>query len=144
VELPYLDQHQVAVAAPPAAVWSALLQVLDRAFSRPGVEAYARVVRGRPERASGPRPLQQGSTVPGFAVTRVVPERELVLEGAHRFSTYALVFRLEGGLLVAESRAVFPGATGTLYRLAVLRSGAHVVGLRRLLGSVRRAAESGC
>jgi hypothetical protein len=75
-------------------------------------------------------------------VTRAVPERELVLEGSHHFSTYALIFRIDGGRLVAESRARFPGSRGALYRLAVLRSGAHVVAVRRLLASVRRAAEA--
>lgn len=40
-------------------------------------------------------PLAEGSVFAGFRVVAAVPGRELVLQGSHRFSTYALVFRLD-------------------------------------------------
>src|SRR5690606_26998270 len=96
--------------------------------------------------ASGPRPLAVGSAFPGFRVVVAVPQRELVLQGRHRFSTYALIFRLEpagasGTRLRAESRAAFPGRPGTLYRLLVVGTRGHVILMRRLLATVRRRAE---
>jgi hypothetical protein len=97
--------------------------------------------------ASGPRPLAEGSTVPGFRVVAAVPGSELVLEGSHRFSSYALTFRLEEvsagrSRLRAESRAEFPGVTGGVYRLLVVGTGGHVVVVRRLLSAVKRRCES--
>jgi hypothetical protein len=44
-------------------------------------------------------------------------------------------------VLRAESRATFPGLAGAAYRLLVVRSGGHVVAVRRLLSAVRRRAE---
>ena len=143
--LPRLDEHATVVRAPAPQVWAALLATLDRSLGRTAAGAYARAVGCEPVASSGPRPLQLGSTLPGFAVTTCEPDRELVLEGRHRFSTYALGFRLEpvdeGTRLTAESRAVFPGVTGSAYRLLVLRTGAHVLGVRGLLSGVRRSAE---
>jgi hypothetical protein len=144
--LPYVDEHATDVAADAAVAWDALRESFGDALSHPAAAAYGRLVGCDPSRASGPRPLEVGSTVPGFRVVAAEPERELVLEGRHRFSTYALVFRIDplgAGRcrLRAETRAVFPGAAGGLYRLAVIRSGGHVVGVRRLLAGVRRRAE---
>ena len=144
--LPRLDEHATVVRAPAPQVWTALLQTLDRSFGRAVAGVYARAVGCEPVGSTGPRPLRVGSTLPGFAVTTCEADHELVLEGRHRFSTYALAFRLEPSdgrtRLSAESRAVFPGLTGRAYRLLVLRTGAHVLGVRGLLGSVRREAES--
>jgi hypothetical protein len=146
--LPFVDEQATIVAAGPEEVWRALLDTLDRAFSRPAAAAYARAVRCRPEAATGPRPLAEGSTVPGFQVTAAVPGSELVLEGRHRFSTYAMILRLEpdghGGTdLRAETDAVFPGLTGGAYRALVIGTRGHVIGMRRLLAAVRRRAEAG-
>src|SRR5206468_8610370 len=96
--------------------------------------------------ATGDRPLTVGSSLPGFHVVACVPGRELALQGGHRFSTYSLTFRLETvgpdrSLLRAETRAVFPGAAGAVYRLLVIRSGGHAIVTRRILSTVRRAAE---
>ena len=69
-----------------------------------------------------------------------------MLDGRHRFSTYAVIFRVEAvghdrTRLHAESRASFPGPAGRAYRLLVVGSGGHVVAVRRLLsGIVRRVA----
>lgn len=144
--LPYVDEHATRIEADVDQVWQALLVTLDAAFSRRGAPAYARAVGCADRDARGPRPLALGSTLPGFHVASAEPARTLVLEGRHRFSTYALTFRLhplgaQETELRAETRAAFPGVTGTVYRLLVLRTGAHLLGVRGLLASVRRAVE---
>ncbi|MCX4760585.1 hypothetical protein OG562_06310 [Streptomyces sp. NBC_01275] len=140
--LPFVDEHATVVTAQADAVWDAVGDALDGSFT-PG---YARLVGCADRAASGPRPLAVGSTVPGFRVASAAPGRELVLVGRHRFSTYALVFRLdEAGpgrvRLCAETRARFPGPAGGLYRLLVVASGAHAVLTGRLLAGIRRRAE---
>ncbi|HEX7133100.1 MAG TPA: hypothetical protein VF228_11020 [Iamia sp.] len=147
VALPEVDVHSTTVAGPPDVVWPALLATVDRAFAGPGA-VYARLVGCDPPAASGPRPLEEGSAIPGFAVTRAQPGRELALEGRHLFSRYALTFRLEPRgaaetVLSADSRAAFPGVHGRAYRLLVVGTGGHVVAVRRLLRSIRRRAEAG-
>lgn len=128
------------------AVWRSLVETLDRFFSRPGVAGYARLVRATDHTASGPRPLAEGSTLPGFRVVAAVPGRELVLQGRHHFSSYALIFRIEPvspgrSRIRAESRAVFPGLASGLYRRLVIETGGHAVAIRRLLAAVRHRAE---
>jgi hypothetical protein len=144
--LPYIDEHATLIAAGADDVWRSLGETLDRSFSRPGVAGYARLVGSADCTASGPRPLAEGSTFPGFRVVAAVPGRELVLEGRHRFSSYALIFRLEHvspgrSRLRAESRAAFPGLAGGIYRRLVIETGGHVVGMRRLLSAIRRRSE---
>jgi len=143
---PLLDEHTADVAAAPDDVWPALLETLDRAFSGPVVGGYARIVGCADTTASGPRPLAEGARLPGFRVAVAEPGRALVLEGSHRFSAYALSFRLEAlgagsTRLRAESRATFPGLAGQGYRLLVVGTGAHVLAVRRLLLAVRRRSE---
>ncbi|MGW0707266.1 hypothetical protein ACWD4G_15120 [Streptomyces sp. NPDC002643] len=144
--LPFVDEHRVVIRADPGTVWRALGEALDAAYSRPASVRYARIVGCADRTASGPRPPGEGSTFPGFRAVSAIPDRELVLRGRHRFSTYALVFRLEpngpdGTVLRAETRAAFPGPTGALYRLLVIGPGAHAALTGRFLGSVRRRAE---
>lgn len=84
--------------------------------------------------------------MPGFHVVTALPPTKLVLAGRHRFSSYALTFRIDElaagrSRLRAESRAAFPGLTGTVYRMLVIGTGGHVVGMRRLLSGIKRAAE---
>jgi hypothetical protein len=141
--LPYVDERATVVAADADAVWRGIGDVLDRSSLGPG---YARLVGCADRTASGPRPLAEGSTVPGFRVASADRGRELVLIGRHYFSTYALVFRLdEAGpgrtRLRAETRARFPGPGGGLYRLLVIASGGHAVLTGRLLSAIRRRAE---
>ena len=81
-------------------------------------------------------------------MTAAVPGSQLVLEGRHLFSTYAMIVRLEpdgesGTHLRAETDAVFPGLTGGAYRTLVIGTRGHVLGMRRLLTAVRRRAEAG-
>jgi hypothetical protein len=145
--LPHVDEHATVIDAGAEAVWRSLGETLDRSFSRPRAAGYARLVGSADRTVAGPRPLAEGSTLPGFRVIRAIPGRELVLVGRHRFSSYALIFRLdevgaERYRVRAETRATFPGLKGGLYRLLVIRTGGHVVGMRRLLSTIRRQAES--
>ncbi len=144
-QLPRLDEHLTTIAAGVDDVWTALLETLDHTFSRRAAAGYARAVGCADASASGPRPLAEGSTVPGFRVAAAVAGSELVLEGRHRFSSYALIFRLEPigadrSRLRAESRAAFPGPAGRMYRLLVVGTGGHVLAVRRLLSAVERRA----
>jgi hypothetical protein len=145
--LPYVDEHSTVIGTGADVVWRSLGETLDRSFSRPGMAGYARLVGCADCTASGPRPLAAGSTFPGFRVVAALPERELILEGHHRFSTYALIFRLDHlspgrSRLRAETRAAFPGLTGGLYRQLVVGTGGHVLGTRRLLSAIRRRSEN--
>lgn len=145
-DLPCLDEHATTIEAPGHDVWRGLLETLDVTFSGSRAHAYARLVGCVPVRSAGPRPLAVGSTVVGFEVTTAMPGRELVLQGRHRFSTYALVFRIDElgpdrSRLRAQTRAVFPGAAGAIYRQLLLRTSGHVLGVRRLLSGVRHRAE---
>jgi hypothetical protein len=139
-ELPLIDVHTRRIDADADDVWMALGRMLARTRG-PMTTAALRLLGARPVRAAGD-PLQTGSTVSGFAVAHAERARELVLEGRHRFSRYALTFRLEpdgaGTVVHAESRAVFPGAPGWAYRKAVIGSGGHVIAVRALLTTVAK------
>ena len=143
--LPFVDEHGVEVAAPPEAVWEALCRVAEGSFSSPFAGRFARLVGCESTAPSGPRPLAEGSTFPGFVVARAEPGSRLALAGRHRYSDYALVFHLDGDggttRLRAETRARFPGASGRLYRAAVIGTRGHVLVTTRLLGAVKRLAE---
>ncbi|PZH10121.1 hypothetical protein C1I97_14075 [Streptomyces sp. NTH33] len=146
--LPHVDEHATVVAAGAGAVWRAIGDALDRSFAGAGAARYARLVGCADRAASGPRPLAEGSAVPGFRVVAAVPGRELVLVGRHRFSSYALVFRLEPAgpgrsRLRAQTRAAFPGAAGGLYRRLVIGTGGHAAGMRRLLAAIGRRSATG-
>ncbi len=141
--LPYVDEHTTIVQADADTLWQSLTEALDTAFDRPG---YARLVGCADVTASGPRPLAEGSTLPGFRVTRAIKAHELVLTGRHRYSVYSLTFHIEEAgpnryLLRAESRAAFPGLRGRVYRRLVIGTGAHAMGTRRLLASIRTRTE---
>lgn len=144
--LPHLDEHSVEIAAGPEAVWEALLRVVDGSFGSAATGRVARLLGCADERASGPRPLATGSALPGFHVASVNPRRELALAGSHRFSDYALIFRLEAlnnqhTRLRAETRAQFPGFKGAVYKTLVIRTRGHVLITRRLLAAVKRRTE---
>jgi hypothetical protein len=122
-----------------------LLDTVDRDLARSPAAAYARLVGCEPSSSSGPRPLTPGSTIPGFRVVNATAPAVFVLEGRHRFSRYALTFRLDTSSpastrITAETRAEFPGVLGGAYRLLVIGTRGHVVAVRRLLGAVRRRA----
>ena len=136
--LPYIDEHSQSVNAPAGTVWTALLQVLQRAMG--GGATFARVLGCDPAQGSAAFSGQLGDTVPGFRVVEADPGRRLTLRGRHRFSNYALTFELDGNRVRAQTHAEFPGVLGRLYRAAVIGSGAHKLVTRRLLRQVARAA----
>jgi hypothetical protein len=145
--LPWIDEHAAEIAAPVATVWPALLRTVERMTAGGAAPRYARAVGCADTEAGGPRPLEVGSTVPGFHVAALIPERLLVLAGSHHFSDYALSFRLEplGGVrtrVVAETRAVFPGVRGGVYRALVIGTRMHVLVTRRVLRGVAHRAEA--
>lgn len=144
-DLPYVDEHSVEVAASAGETWEAVLRTADGSLASRRAETGARLLGCEDTEAGGPRPLAVGSTIPGFHVEVADPARELALVGRHRFSRYALTFRLDpvdGGTRVrAETRAEFPGLRGRAYRAMVIGSRMHVLATRRLLGAVKRRAE---
>ena len=143
--LPEIDEHGTLVHASAERVWESLLEMLPRSFSN-RVSARFAAALGCAETALGGEPGTIGSTLPGFVCARSVEPAVLALEGRHRFACYALVFRLEPTrddktLLRAETRALFPGFAGRVYRALVIGTRGHVVVVNRLLRAVRRRAE---
>lgn len=145
--LPYVDEHSASIEAAPDATWDALLRVVDGSFASARTARGARLLGCAETAPAGPRPLSAGSAIPGFHVAVADRPRELALRGRHRFSDYALVFRLDPAdsdsrtVLRAETRAEFPGLRGSAYRTLVIGTRMHVLVTRRLLDAVRRRAE---
>jgi hypothetical protein len=140
--LPFIDEHSTTIVATPDEVWDALIEVTaDTA----GAGRLARALGCAQTERSG-EPGQIGSTIPGFVITRAIRPAVLALMGEHRFSRYALVFTsidTPTGLveLRAESRAEFPGRSGTAYRALVIGTRGHVLATSALLRAIRRRAE---
>ncbi|MGN9756879.1 hypothetical protein [Streptomyces sp. SD31] len=112
----------------------------------PFVDAHTSIVAAEPDAVW--RAIAETVDHPLFHVVTAVPGKELALAGSHRFSTYALVFRLEEAAtghtrVRAESRATFPGPAGRLYRLLVIGTRGHKVAVRRMLRTVRKRALQG-
>ena len=143
--LPFIDEHYIEIAAKPDEVWDALIR---------SVSNMAEGRKGRPiskalgceetgiEGATG----EIGSKIPGFVVTRSVEPAVLALMGQHRFAQYALIFSIlekPSGLMLlsAQTRAVFPGRKGRLYRGLIIGSHGHVIVTTSLLRQIRRRAE---
>lgn len=144
--LPRIDEHATTIGAPAPVVWDALLHVAEHSFGSPRSTAVARALGCRDGVPAGPRPLAAGSAFPGFHVAAAEPSRELQLAGSHRFSRYALTFRLDelgaGRVqLRAETRAEFPGLHGRAYRALVIGTRGHVLVVGRLLAAIKRRAE---
>ncbi len=133
-DLPYVDEHQITVDAPPEVVWSGLRTFVDDMLAAND---------GRPVRRLFTRLLGTDPSA-GFEVTGEVPQRRLELAGRHRFSQYALVFELDQSgaqtVVRAVTRARFPGLHGGVYRLLVISSRAHVLATNGMLRSIRRAS----
>jgi hypothetical protein len=144
--LPHVDEHSVEIDAEPQATWDALLPVVHGSFGDAASSRIARLL-GCEQTERGGDPEHPGATVPGFVVARAIKPTLYALLGAHRFSRYALVFRIdpidEGdrSRLRAETRAEFPGTKGRAYRTLVIGTRGHVLVVRRLLRAVKRRAE---
>jgi hypothetical protein len=145
-DLPFIDVHSVVVDALPDVVWRALMVELPKSLTNPAWQLTSRVLGCADTGASG-APATVGATFPGFRVARTEPPTCWALEGRHRFSRYALTFRvrpLDGGRtgLSAETRAAFPGLLGVLYRTGVIGSSGHGFAVRHLLQGVQRSSEA--
>lgn len=143
-ELSYVDEHTIEVDALPQKVWSALWKTMSRSSGSSSLAA--RALGCDQTRADPGGPPVVGAAIIGFRVATALPPAELALEGRHRFSRYALVFRIEelgdgASRLRAETRADFPGIAGRAYRMLVIGSKGHVLALRRLMGGVKQRAE---
>jgi hypothetical protein len=144
--LPHIDEHSVTIDASPSATWEALGRAVESSVSAGAAPRVARALGCADAEAAGPRPLAEGSSLPGFHVAAARAPLELALAGSHRFSDYELIFRLDdlGGSrtrLRAETRAEFPGVKGSVYRAMVIGTRGHVLVTRRLLGVAKRRAE---
>lgn len=146
--LPHVDELSIAIGAGPEATWEAILAVVEGSFARPAAARAARLLGCADVAVSGFRPLAAGSSFPGFHVESAERPSELELRGSHRFSDYALIFRLDpvgdaSTILRAETRAAFPGLKGRAYRALVIGTRGHVLVTRRVLAAVQRRAERG-
>jgi len=144
--LPHIDEHSTRIEAGLEPSWEALLRVVEGSFGSGSTARVARLLGCADVAASGPRPLATGAALPGFHVEAAKRPELLALAGRHRFSDYALIFRLEEGngghtILRAETRAEFPSLKGSIYRALVIGTRGHVVVTRRLLGATRQRAE---
>jgi hypothetical protein len=145
-ELPLIDVHAVEVATPTDPAWHAVVSVLNVSATKQVFHALATVLGCSERRGIGEGGVV-GSTLPGFRVVRSDPPAVLSLEGDHRFSVYALEFRIEPvdrarSRVLAETRAVFPGVLGKVYRTLVIDSRGHVIAVRRMLSLIKQAAEA--
>jgi len=144
--LPLLDSHSVVIPEGDAAAWRGIVRFVGERMSSPTAARYARLVGCVPAVASGPRPVDVGSTIPGFEVTAFTPAQELIVSGRHHFARYELVFRMSASTatspatVVAESRAQFPGRLGGVYRMLVIGTRFHVLAVRHMLRSIAREA----
>ena len=144
-QLPSLDEHTVEIDAPAERAWEALFPTLEESFDTERARNYSKRVGAIETDAHGDL-THPGGTLPGFVVTRSIAPVMLVLVGEQRISRYALVFRID--LLPgqrcrvrAETRAMFPGGKGRVYKGAVIGTRGHVVVVRSLLKSLKKRAE---
>jgi hypothetical protein len=153
-ELPFLDEHSVQVDAPTERAWEQTAQVtrrwVEHTFPRLGLAGAAGPLLARMLRSSDVRPPEPGPGAPraivGFHVAHAERPSLIELQGEHRFSRYALTFRITPAeesrcIVTAETSAAFPGRSGRVYRKAVIGTGAHVLVVKRLLASIKDRAE---
>lgn len=124
-DLPFLDEHVLAVDAPRDTVWAAL----EHQTASLGDERFGRLLAAEPRR--------------GFMLAEREPLRRVALVGRHRFARYRLEFVLDdgptGGTLVrARSFAAFPGVRGRIYRALVVGTRLHVLATRGILHAIGR------
>ncbi len=144
--LPRIDEHRVIVSVRANRAWLVLREVVDRAFSGRISRSFAYVLRCAQTKRGGANPLRVSSTLPGWSVTDMAPGELIVLEGSHRYSRYAILFRVEEvapgrSLVRAETRGAFPGVRGRAYRLLVITSRGHALTMSYLLRRLKQRAE---
>jgi hypothetical protein len=137
-QLPYIDELVVQATASPERVWTSLITELPR-MSAAG-RALGRALGCEPTTGTAAFSGSPGDTIPGFRVVDAAVGERLMLEGRHRFSRYRLEFLVDDGQLRARTHAAFPGWYGSLYRTAVIGSGAHRMVTRSWLHRIARAA----
>jgi hypothetical protein len=143
--LPFVDRHSITIAVSPQLTWDAMLVVVGKVGEERRSKALAKGLGCTPCDAEGDWG-EIGSSVPGFLVTRAVAPAVLALMGEHRFSRYALIFRIverNSGLTEcsAETRAEFPGGKGKAYKGLLIGTRGHVVVTNSILRSIRKLAE---
>jgi hypothetical protein len=144
-ELTAIDEHSIEVDAPAEQTWEALFPTLNSVLDGNLGRRMSSGLGCRETEAEGD--LQHpGGTLPGFVVARAVPPVLLALLGEHRYSRYALVFRIDllpgqRSRVRAETRAEFPGIKGSLYKAGVIGTRGHVFAVRSILKAVKRRAE---
>jgi hypothetical protein len=129
-DLPYVDEHQIRIAASRDVVWPVLRRYVDAALQIGPRSPLPWLLGTRPRG--------------GFEVSQEVPGQLLGMAGRHRFSRYLLQFELadtpDGATtLTARSYAAFPGLPGWTYRTLVIGTRGHVLAVRHLLRSIRGA-----
>jgi hypothetical protein len=144
-ELTPIDEHSVEVDAPAEAAWAALFPTLSHSYDSRIGRWFSRAFDARDQVAEGDL-HHPGGSLPNFVVARAVAPVMLALMGQHRFANYALVFRIDllpgqRSRVRAETRALFPGTGGRLFRLLVINTRIHVISVRRVLRRVRKRAE---
>ena len=91
--LPFIDEHDIEIAAKPDEVWDALIRAVSvMGESRKGAPISKAL--GCEETQAEGEAGEIGSKIPGFVVTRSVKPAVLALMGQHRFSQYALIFTI--------------------------------------------------
>ncbi|MEZ5217776.1 MAG: hypothetical protein R2715_14605 [Ilumatobacteraceae bacterium] len=129
--LPRIDAHAVVVDADVDRTWAALLRFTTRRLATRTPSHTDRLLRTE----------HPG----GFEVYATERPRWLVLHGGHRFSSYAIDFRLEPQdgrtILTATSNAAFDRPGGRVYRALVISSHAHVLATTVMLRAIARLAE---
>jgi hypothetical protein len=127
-QLPYIDEHAIAVDADRAETWNAVLRVMCHDPENPHSVPF------------------------GFVLDTADSPERFALKGRHPFAVYRLVFTLEPlsdalgadrTRLAAQTWAAFPGLKGRIYRALVIGSGGHQVVVRRMLHRIAATARRG-
>jgi len=148
-DLPYIDAHSIEVQAPSERVWDDIVENTLRRFGAGTgrLGPYATRLGGCPYVEPPPPGRDVPETIVGFRVARAERPSLIVLAGEHRYARYSLTLRIEpvgdgrASRLTAETRAVFPGAAGRVYKLIVIGTGGHVIVVMRMLRSIRHRVE---
>jgi hypothetical protein len=150
IELPFIDEFEAIVDAPPPRVFATLASVVGRSFAGPFGRAFTALLGCRHRGVNYTVPPRTGQELNGFRVADVTAPSTLVLEGQHRFASYRLAFLVEAeaegvagnrSRLRARTDALFPGVTGAIYRTCVIGSGGHAWIAKRMLRAIARRAE---